>query len=200
MGKNIGWLTASRSPESDECMTPQFVVHAIAKYIPLHQMTRQNTYRTKVLCPFDKDEHAFPKVFRKLGYGVVNTHFDPLTGEGLDFFKYTKGDMEAHGIDFIVSNPPFSKKDEVLEHCDELGVPYALLLPLPTLQGQSRFDKVFSKGYTQVLIFNARVPYSAREKHWSSMSGNHFASIFICKGILPEKLIFDKLEFAEDEG
>ena len=200
MPKNIGYLTSRKCPESDLCFTPQFVASAIARYISPKTYTHSKGRNTHVLCPFDKDEHAFPVVFRKLGHKVTNTHYDPETGEGRDFFSYTREEMKGLEIDCIVTNPAFSLKDKVLEHCEELGVPYALLLPLPTLQGQSRFDKVFSKGHTQVLIFNSRVPYSTKEKHWSSMSGNHFASIFICKGILPEKLIFDHLEITEDDG
>jgi len=187
MAKNIGYLTSGRTVESDEVYTPEYVVYAIEKFI------RGNKSFTKILCPFDKDVHAFPTVLRKLGYQVINTHFNPQTGEGKNFFDYTKEDMVRMDIRYIISNPPFSIKDDVLRHCEELDVPYALLLPLPTLQSNRRFQDVFSRGKTQVLIFDKRIPYSTRTKTWQEMSGNHFASIFICKNVLPQPLVFDEL-------
>ena len=198
MARNTGYLTSKHTPESDNCFTAEYVVKAIAVYIPKITCLMFGDRVTRILCPFDKDEHAFPKVFSRLGYDVVNKHFDPETGEGKDFFTYTKDDIKELDIDYIISNQHFSQKDQVLEHCEELDVPYALLLPLPTLQSNRRFDKVFSKGNTQALIFNSRIPYSTRTQHWSEQSGNHFASIFICKGILPEPLIFSRLEVSPD--
>jgi hypothetical protein len=73
-----------------------------------------------------------------------------------------------------------------------------MLVPLPTLQGIDRFKKVFSKGNTQVLIFDKRIPYSTDDKHWSEMNGNHFASIFVCKNVLPQRLVFDELIVRHD--
>jgi len=265
MAKNIGYLTSKHTPESDEVYTPQFVVDAIMKYIPYDMdefLTKKMQKEhpeidfgdgpdkpTVILCPFSKDYHAFPKVFRKNGYNVINSHYDPETGEGKDFFSYTKEDMKEMKIDYIIDNPPFSLKDKVLKHCEELGVAYALLLPLPTLQSNTRFKDVFSKGNTQALIFDKRVPYTTntsgwywwngdsyskmtssgdengitpdyefeyrkefpevgeiwkktykhRLTHWSEMNGNHFASIFICKDVLPKDLIFDELMIRDDE-
>ena len=186
MAKNIGYLTSKRTVESDEVYTPDYVVNAIAKYIP--------KTNTRILCPFDKDEHAFPKVLKKMGYDVVNTHFDPTTCIGTNFFDYIPEGMKKMGITHIISNPPFSIKDCVLEHCEKLDVSYALLLPLPTLQSNRRFKNVFSKGNTQALIFDKRIGYGTKDKPWEEIGmTNHFASIFICKGILPSPLIFDNL-------
>ena len=190
MAKNIGYLTSGRTKESDEVYTPDYVVHAIAKYIP----NKIENRITNILCPFDLDHHAFPRIFKELGYNVFNSHFYPFTQSGFNFFDYTRLWCEDKQIDYLVTNPAFSIKDEVLEHCEELNVPYALLLPLPTLQGNKRYQKVFSKGNTQVLIFDKRIPYSTKEKQWSEQSGNHFASVFICKGVLPQSLIFDELK------
>ena len=196
MPRNIGYLTAKSDPASDEVYTPPYAVHVIAKYIPICKKIYgiNNDRPTNILCPFDKDEHAFPKVLRELGYNVINTHYDPATGEGKDFFTYTKSWCQEAKIDYIVSNPPFSKKNEILKHCEELGVPYALLLPIQTLQSIDRYNNVFSKGNTQALIFDKRIGYSTKEKSWEEIGmTNHFASIFICKRVLPSPLMFDCL-------
>ena len=200
MPKNIGYLTSSRSVDSDNVYTPPYVVHAISKYIRLgfdfildsSPLIHEKT--TIILCPFSKDEHAFPTVFRSLGYEVINSHYDPETGEGKDFFSYTKEEVMRMGVDYIIDNPPFSSKDRVLQHCEELDRPYALLLPIQTLQSIKRYNTVFSKGNTQALIFDKRIGYGTKTKTWEEMGmTNHFASIFICKDVLPQQLIFDKL-------
>jgi hypothetical protein len=198
MARNIGYLTSNRTIEGDETYTPPYAVNAIAKYIPNSIKVREDGISkiTRILCPFDKDEHAFPSVFKALGYEVVNTHYDPETGVGRDFFTYTKDEVKSLGIDYLVSNPPFSTKDLVLERCEELDIPYALLLPLPTLQSNRRYKKVFSNGKTQALIFAERIGYSTREKSWEEIGmTNHFGSIFICKDVLPQALIFDSLKY-----
>ena len=191
MAKNIGYLSSGRTIQSDEVFTPSYVPHAIAKYIPNNIENRI----TNILCPFSKNEHEFSKQFRELGYNVVNTHFDPATNVGKNFFDYTKEEITSLNIDYIIDNPPFSLKCSILERCEELDVAYALLLPLPTLQGNKRYQKVFSKGNTQALIFAQRIGYGTKEKTWQEMGmTNHFASIFICKGVLPQSLIFDELK------
>ena len=57
---------------------------------------------------------------------------------------------------YIISNPPFSCKDEVLKRLYELDQPYAMLLPLPTLQGQKRFPYIKD---CEALIFDKKVQY-----------------------------------------
>lgn len=34
MGMNVGYLTAGRGPESDECMTPFYACEPLLKYVP----------------------------------------------------------------------------------------------------------------------------------------------------------------------
>jgi hypothetical protein len=192
MPRNIGYLTSKSTPESDEVYTPPYAVYAIAKYIP--HIIDSDCHIANILCPFDKDEHAFPTVLKKLGYNVINTHYDPATGIGRDFFTYTKSECKKLQIDYIVSNPPFSKKNEVLKHCEELDVAYALLLPIQTLQSIDRYKNIFSNGQTQALIFDRRIGYSTKDKSWEEIGmTNHFASIFICKWVLPSSLMFDNL-------
>ena len=65
------------------------------------------------------------------GYQVVRSSL----AEGQDFFSY-----EPEQWDIMISNPPFSKKDDVLQRAYELGKPFALLLPANSIQGKKRFQ------------------------------------------------------------
>jgi len=127
MSLNIGHLTSSTDAQSDEMFTPFYAVEPIVKYVSRSAV---------VWCPFDKDWSAFVQLFRKKGNTVINSHIDT----GHDFFKY-----EPEQYDVIVTNPPFSKKDAVLKRLYELGKPFAVLLPLNSLQGKARFE-IFKQG------------------------------------------------------
>lgn len=106
------------------------------------------------------------------------------------FFEY-----EPQNYDVIISNPPFSIKDEILKRLNELNKPYAMLLPLPTLQGQKRFDYLLN---TQVLIFDKRINFFKDYKIKEIQKGISFASIYVCKNFLPKDLIFERL--SEDKN
>lgn len=91
--------------------------------------------------------------------------------------------------DLIISNPPFSKKDQILKRLYELNNPFAVLLPLPTLQGQKRFKYLKD---CQALIFDKRINFK-KSKNDEVKKGVSFASIYICKNFLPKDLIFEEL-------
>lgn len=76
-------------------------------------------------------DSAYVKVLSEAGYRVITSHID----DGMDYFTY-----EPDNWTVMVSNPPFSKKDEVLERAYSLGKPFALLLPINAIQGRRRFD------------------------------------------------------------
>ena len=126
MGINKGYLTAKTDKESDEVYTPAYAVKPILKYL-----NRGNKSSYTIWCPFDTEESEYVKQFRAAGHKVIATHID----NGQNFFTY---EPEEH-YDFIISNPPFSLKDAILKRLSELNKPFAILLPLPALQGQKRF-------------------------------------------------------------
>ena len=104
-----------------------------------------------------------------------------------NFFDY-EPDEE---YEFIVSNPPFSIKDDILKRLSELNKPFAMLLPLPTLQGQKRFEYLQD---CQAIIFDKRINYYKNKETKEIQKGVAFASIYICKDILPKGILFELLE------
>lgn len=173
MPTNKGYLTAKSTKESDEYYTPAYAVEPLLKYLP-----KEKT----IWCPFDKEESQFVKVLAASGYKVIHSHID----EEKDFFSYEPDEP----YDYIISNPPFSCKDEVLKRLYELNKPYAMLLPLPTLQGQKRFPYIKD---CEALIFDKRVQYFKDIGQTEVSKGASFGSIYICKDFLPNDLIFEEL-------
>ena len=111
------------------------------------------------------------------GYEVVHSHID----EGKDFFEY-----EPEHWDIMISNPPFSKKDEVLERAFSFNKPFALLLPANSIQGKARF-KIF-RNEIQMLCFDARIGFHMNGNMKHVTEGTAFVSAYFCRDFLPSKL------------
>lgn len=175
MPNNIGYLVSKTDKESDEYYTPRYAVIPLLKYIPKNVKT--------IWCPFDTEFSQYVQVFQENGYNVIYSHID----DGCNFFYYEPEER----YDCIISNPPFSLKDDVLKRLFELDKSYAILLPLPSLQGQNRFE--YLRGGAQALIFDKRVNFYLNLEQTKLKTNVPFASIYICKDFLPKDLIFEHL-------
>ena len=117
---NKGYLTAETTKESDLQFTPIYAV------LPLLEFLIPSSVQT-VWCPFDDETSEYVKVLTNNGYKVIFTDIE----HGYNFFTFEPKEP----YDIIISNPPFSLKDKILKRIQELNKPFALLLPLPSLQG-----------------------------------------------------------------
>lgn len=160
---NTGYLTSDK--RDNELYSPFYIVERIAKYLPKDKA---------IWCPFDEEWSAFYRRLKELGFTVIR------------IFTY-----EPSEWDIVVSNPPFSVKDKVLERLYSFNKPFAILLPLNSLQGKSRF-KYFESGI-QLLSFDARVCYHNHEHMDKVVKGSPFATAYFCKDLLPKDLIIEKL-------
>lgn len=180
MPQNIGYLTAKTDKASDEVYTAAFAVKPLLKYLCDFQQSKGR--EIIIWCPFDLEESEYVKIFQNEGYQVIHSHID----EGKNFFFY-----EPDEYDIIISNPPFSIKDDIIKHLYELSKPYAILLPIPALQGQKRFPYMTD---CQALIFDKRINYYTDKEKKQVQKGINFGSFYLCKDFLPKDLIFEKLE------
>lgn len=121
---NKGYLTARTDKAADEVFTPSYAVKPLLKYL-------KNYVNPIIWCPFDTNDSEYVKIFTEAGYKVIASHID----NGQNFFEWEPEEP----YDFIISNPPFSIKDAVIKHLCEINKPYAILLPVPALQGQNVF-------------------------------------------------------------
>ena len=159
---------------NDECYTPAYGVAPIIKYIPKDKI---------IWCPFDTEDSEYVKIFKENGNKVIYSHIDL----GQNFFDYEPNEK----YDFIISNPPFSIKDDVIKRLSELNKPFAMLFPIPTLQGQKRFPYMKN---CQALIFDKRINYFKNKETKEIQKGVSFGSFYLCKNFLPSDLIFEELE------
>jgi hypothetical protein len=173
MAINKGCLTAKTDKESDEMYTPFYAVNPIVPYIP-NNLT--------IWCPFDEEWSAYVQRFRQNGNNVIYSHID----NGQNFFTY-----EPKNYDVIISNPPFSIKDQVLKRLYELNKPFAILLPLNSLQRKGIID--FYRIGLQILCFDNRTGFHNKDNMDKPIEGSPFASAYFCRNILPKDLIIEHL-------
>ena len=168
MGINIGYLTANRTSSGDEVYTPFYAVEPLLEFLPKDKI---------IWCPFDEEWSAFYQLLTEKGFDVIRSSLK----EGQDFFEY-----EPDNWDLLVSNSPFSKKDSVLQRAFSFNKPFALLLPVNSIQGKARY-KIFNNEI-QLLCFDGRTDYHNRQNMQATIKGNHFGSAYFCRDILPTKL------------
>jgi len=115
---------------------------------------------------------------KKRGYDVIGT--DILKGK--DFLTY-----QPEHFDMIITNPPYSLKQQFLKRCYELGKPFALLLPLTTFETKKRQD-LFKQYGIEVVFFDKRINFKTPS---GKGSGSWFATAWFCNGLnLPSQLNF----------
>lgn len=157
-------------------------------YTPLYAITPIEKYLTKgttIWCPFDDDRSLYVQYFKSLGYTVINTHLS--TGD--DFFT-----CEVPKCDYIISNPPYSLKNEVLERLFELRIPFAMLFGVVGIfESQKRFD-MFRNNDFEVLYFNRRVSYFKSYEEPKPSMNPPFSSVYICHHILPHPICFQEIQ------
>lgn len=140
-----------KASKFDEVYTPSGVVESLRKHLP-------KTVKT-VWCPFDTLNSNIVKDLVTSGYTVIYSHIK----DGKDFFNWEP----EEDYDIIISNPPYSIKDSVLERCVSLKKPFAMLLPIDALCGTRRL-KIYKKAKwpLSVITLAKRVDFTGKKSPW----------------------------------
>jgi hypothetical protein len=116
--------------------------------------------------------------------GIINSYkFDcDIIHNQSDFFE-TKVEY-----DYIIDNPPYSIKQKVFERCIELGKPFALLVPIDTLERQY-ISKLFKDKDFTIIIPKERFNFLNNNVK-TTMA---FKTCWFCVGFnLDKQIIFSK--------
>lgn len=162
------------SSGNDEFYTPNYAITPLLKYIPI---------RSKVWCPFDTEESIIVKCLCAQGHEVVFTHI----AFGQDFF------VTPPQGDVIISNPPYSKKTEVLSRLFELKRPFAMLVGVAGLfESKKRFN-MFKENKFEIMWLNKRVSYMKSYSDMKPSLNPPFSSVWLTSGLLPEGNVFEEI-------
>jgi hypothetical protein len=153
---------------TDEYITPIEAVEYVLPYVS----------DKKVWCPFDLSSSNYVKLLPECIYSHIET--------GQDFFTYEPKEE----YDCIVSNPPFSKRNEVFERLFELDKPFMMLVNSSGIFDNRKRFEMFSKHKMQLLIPQGRVKYIRRSD--GLCNSPMFQSYYVCYNMLPQDIIFVK--------
>lgn len=168
MKQMSNWLSTGKFNEKDEYYTPPILVRPIIEYLKPE---------STIWCPFDTENSEFVLLLKEAGFKVIYSHIK----YGQDFFTYEP----EEDYDYIVSNPPFTRKLEVFKRLYELDKPFAMICGLPILNYQE-IGEFFLDKQLQLLIVDKKV----------SFDGNtaSFNNSYFCYKLLPKDIIFKHLE------
>ena len=159
---------------NDEYYTPLYAITPIIKYLDKGKT---------IWCPFDTNESLYVKTFKEQGFNVINTHIS--TNE--DFFKLNIN------CDYIISNPPYSLKNEVFKRLFELNKPFAMLVGVVGLfESKTRFD-LFKNNCFEIMYFDKRISYFKDYKDEKPSLNPPFSSVYLCHNILDKQIVFENI-------
>lgn len=172
----MNFSEAIKHSNTDEWFTPKEVVEAIVPYL-------ERAGIKHVLCPFDAEDSEFVKVLGEHGFDVAYSHI----ATGGDFFEIE----DLNDYDAVVSNPPFSKRQAVLEKLFESDTSFAMILNFNGLFDSKKRWELFKENNFELLIPKGRMCFSNEN---GIANSPNFQSIWVCRGIGKKQI-----EFMEDK-
>ena len=115
----------------DNYNTPSILINMLVPYLRKWEIdfVNENGYRPLIWLPFDTEESQYYKILKEQGFQVVRSHLN----DDKDFFTY-----QPEQFDIVVSNPPFSKKLEIMERIAfDLKKPFVLLMNMMAINYQN---------------------------------------------------------------
>lgn len=163
--------------QNDEFYTPPYAVQPILKYV---------ASGSRVWCPFDTATSHFVTMLRdEKNCLVTNTHIQT----GRDFFSIEP----PNAPHYIISNPPYSLKTEVLERLFYWQIPFAMLVGVVGLFESKRRFKMFRENQFEIMYFDKRIAYFKNFDDQTPSIHPPFSSVYITQNMLPNRIVFEEL-------
>ena len=158
-----------KQEKNDELYTPKEAIYPILKYLD-----KTKTYWE---CT-DFGESNITKILKENGFKVISTNKDQI-----NFLTQTP----EFEFDVIITNPPYSLKNEFLKKCYEYNKPFLLLLPLTALEGKER-NRLYEKYGIEIIVLDKRINFMKNKNNvWLNTS-------WFCRNITDKQLNFEKVE------
>lgn len=162
----IGYM---KNVKNDEFYTPKEAIYPLLKYLDKNKIYWECT---------DFGDSNITKVLKENGFNVIATR-----KEEFDFLK----NDPVFDFGVIITNPPYSIKDKFLKKCYELDKPFALLLPITSLEGKIR-GKLYREKGIELVVLDKRINFMKEKKNvW-------FNTSWFCHKICNRQLNFEKVK------
>ena len=100
-------------------------------------------------------------------------------------------------FDIVLTNPPYSIKDDYLARCYQIGKPFALLLPIAALGG-SRRQRMYAQYGIEIILLGGRIKLPTPS---GKGSGSWFETAWFTHGLnIGRQLTFATLEGHGNDG
>lgn len=97
------------------------------------------------------------------------------------------------GVECVVSNPPFSKRNDIFKRLFEWDIPFALIMNMNGIfDSKERYD-LFKDKQVEFLIPKGRMKFFTPDG--VTKNSPNFQSIYICSKLLDKQLEFSESEF-----
>jgi len=180
MSDQLPFSLAIKKSNTDEWYTKPEDVELILPYL------KRRPFK-KILCPFDKEESNFVRILQmRGGYEVSYSHIET----GTDFFDIS----DFSKYDAVVSNPPFSKREQIMRRLYENNIPFALVMNLNGLFDSKGRWEMFRKYGCELLIPLGRMHFYNEECRGNAPN---FQSVYVCHGILDKQIVFAEREYGQ---
>lgn len=126
---------------SDEWYTPKFIVDKCIDIV------KDGITNKVIMCPYDTEKSLFVEALKTIGCEIIYNIRDFIDNDNYDY-------------SLLMTNPPFSIKDQVFETCLKRGKDFILILPETYL---------FSVGF-----FNLLIKYNFHYKMYSPKQRVYF--------------------------
>lgn len=108
---------------------------------------------------------------------------------GTDFLTYN-----SPGEDYIITNPPFSLKEEFLGRCYQIGKPFALLMPITTFDSVQR-RKMMAQYGCEIIFPEKRINFETPNHERNVAAGKRtnswfYTAWFTCGLNIGRQLVF----------
>ena len=161
---------------NDEFYTPNYAIEPLLKYL------KPSSF---IWCPFDTHESNFVKMLINAGHNVHWTHIEA----GMDFFT----EEPPKGIDYIISNPPYSCKAQVFKKLFDTGKPFAMLIGIEGIFGSKERFELFKSNEIEIMYFDTRVKYMNSYDIEGTNTNPPYTSAYMCSKLLPKQIVFEAL-------
>lgn len=114
---------------------------------------------------------------------VITKEYDPKAIYGITDFL-----TKDYAFDYLITNPPYSNKDEIIKRCIDSGKPCVLVLPIESLGGVKRHE-LFKKTNISIYVPTKRIKFISETGDASKAPAHH--SIIMLINSVSTEIIFE---------
>lgn len=185
------------SQSHDCCQTPPYALDPLMPYL---QQLAARLGRSPVIWEPFAGKGSIASTLLRWGFSVIATDILPIVSTLVDpnLVECSRNAFRwrPSRFDVVVSNPPYSIKPAVYKWLEQLGCPFALLLPLETIGGGT-LHPLYERIEHEQLLLDCRVDFMM-PSHTTWQEGSaQFPTFWSCRGLLGKPVVYGKMKAAK---